>query len=465
MLEKNNTMAIILTLSIATLLGAMNMTIFNVALPALMTYFDTDVTTIQWLSSGFMLAAGVITPVVGFLGGRFGYKRTLNIAAFLVLVLSIAGTFSWCIEALIVVRILYGLTAGMLMPLSMAMLYQSVPRNHQAKAAAIWGTANIVGGSLPAVLSGVIITYATWHVLLWIMVPLAMAVLICSIKFLPMHVVQNRNQLDMLGLALTSVGSFVLLFAFSSLTTWGFSAKFAYVTIFGALCLGAYVKISWGKETAMLNLSVLKYPRYVAALIADGMCIIAMYTINFVMPLFLQQGLGLSAALTGAIMLPCSFASILAMPVATAVLTKLGEKALVISGVVILLVGSLPFFRMDITIAIAIVTVGMCVRSFGLGFINLLSTNTSMAAVPPELSGHASALTNWLRQMIGALTISAASTIVGMRLLSEQAQSVAEVSAIYISSTSLLMVFSCCTFILIIPIALKYFRGKADMKN
>ena len=110
---KDNSMAIILTLSLATLVGCMNMGLFNVALPALMVYFNTDVTTIQWISSGFTLAAGVITPVVGFMGDKFSYKKTLITVSFLTLVLTVVGIFSWCIEALIVVRILFGLTAGM----------------------------------------------------------------------------------------------------------------------------------------------------------------------------------------------------------------------------------------------------------------------------------------------------------------------------------------------------------------
>ena len=180
MTKQKNSMAIILTLSLATLLGTMNMTIFNVAMPALMVYFQTDVTTIQWLSSGFMLAAGVITPTVGFLGAKLGYKRSLLAATFCVLVLAFVGMFSWCIEVLIVVRILFGLVAGTLMPLSMAMIYQTVPRQHQAQAAAIWGTANMLGGAIPAVLSGLIITYGRWQYLLLIMVPLALLLLIST---------------------------------------------------------------------------------------------------------------------------------------------------------------------------------------------------------------------------------------------------------------------------------------------
>ena len=66
-------------------------------------------------------------------GDRFGYKRTFNTVVSLALLLAVIGTFSWCIEALIVVRIFFGMTAGLLMPLTMAMLYQSVPVYQQAK--------------------------------------------------------------------------------------------------------------------------------------------------------------------------------------------------------------------------------------------------------------------------------------------------------------------------------------------
>ena len=180
--KQTNSMAIILTLSLGTLVGCMNMSMFNIALPALMEYFNTSISTVQWLVSGYMLAAGVITPTAGFLGDRFGYRKTFGVSVLGVAVLSVVGVFSWCIEALIVIRILFGLTAGLLMPLTMAMLYQLIPRTGQVKAAGIWGTANIVGGALPTALSGVIISLASWHFLLLFSLPLAILLLYCIVK-------------------------------------------------------------------------------------------------------------------------------------------------------------------------------------------------------------------------------------------------------------------------------------------
>ena len=462
---KNNSMAIILTLGLAALIGCMNMTLFNVAMPALMIYFDTTVTKVQWLSSGFTLAAGIVTPLVGFLGDKFGYKRTLTTASFLILCLSVLGTFSWCIETLIVVRIFFGLTAGLLMPLSMAMLYRIIPKGEQAKAAGILGTANIFGGLVPSVLSGIIVTYLDWRILLWMIVALAALLLICSAKFVPADNANGQMKLDGTGFAVTTVGSFVLLFSFSNFATWGISARFITLVCIGVVCMAVYVKKSWNSETAMLNLSVLRYPRYVAALVADCMNIIGMYMITFVMPLMLQNGLNFSAALTGFVMLPASAVSILAMPFATKILTGQGEKALSLIGVLFMVVGSVVFLDIDPNISVITVIIAMCVRSFGMGFLNLMTTNTCMAAVPAELSGHASALTNWVRQMMSALIVSIASTIISVRLAMGGAQTVKEISEVYLSSAEMLFILSCVSLLSIIPIAMKFFRGKNEMNN
>ena len=463
--NKSNNLLIILVLGLAALIGCMNVTLFNVALPAMMIYFNTDVTTIQWLVSGYTLAAGIITPAVGFLGDKFGYKRVICFISFMVLVLSIVGIFAWCIEVLIVVRVLFGLTAGMLTPLSLAMMYQCVPRHSQEQAAGIWGAACIVGGATPSVLAGFAVMYASWHVMLLLMIPFAALLLVGSIKFLPEKATTDSLAMDFTGFALTSIGSFILLFSFSNLSNWGVSAKLLVFICLGLFIMGAYAKRSWNKKDAMLSLYVLRYPRYVAALFADAMNVIGLQMIVFVLPLFLQNGMGISAALTGTILLPVSLVTILATPFATKVLTSHGEKTLAIVGVLFLFAGSAVFLNISPKLSVPVIMIAMCVRSFGMAFLKLMATNTCMAAVPPELSGHASALRTWMDQMLTALVVSMASTIISIRLIASGAQTIADVASVYRSSTELLFTISCVTLFCIIPIALKYFRGKNEMKS
>ena len=103
-LDTKKTTLILLALGLSTLIGSLNTMIFNVALPTMVTYFNAPLSTVQWLTSGYMLAAGMIIPAAGYLGDRFGYKRLLTVILLSILALSLAGAFAWCIEVLIVIR-------------------------------------------------------------------------------------------------------------------------------------------------------------------------------------------------------------------------------------------------------------------------------------------------------------------------------------------------------------------------
>lgn len=461
--QTNNSMAIILVLGFGALIGTMNTTLFNVALPALMAYFHSDVVTVQWVSSGFLLAAGVITPAAAFLGGQLGYKRLLMLLVSASAVLSFIGGFCQNIQSLIFIRVLFGMTSGLLMPVTMAMLYMSVPPHKQATAAGIWGTTLIIGGALPTVLSGAIISFASWNWLFWFMTPFCVLMLILSMFFLPTDHSKEKPSIDGIGLLLTGVASFLLLFSFSNLSHWGFSLRFFVFTLIGVLVMAIYVKRSWGAKNPILNLNVLRYPRYVAAILFDAAGVIAMYMITFMMPLFLQNGLGYSAVMTGTIMLPCCIFTVLTMPIATKVLNNFGEKILALVGILIIVAGSMIFVRPWYGMPVLLLIIGLCIRAAGLAFMNLLNTNTCMAAVPKELSGHASSLYNWQKQLVGALTTSVAGNIVGMRLVASHAITPEQISSVYLSTSGLLFATSSIILLCLIPVAFKFFRGKNEM--
>lgn len=464
-MNRQNPTLITLSLGLTALIGTLNITMFNIALPAMMAYFDAPLSTVQWLTSGFLLAAGMIIPAAGFLGDHIGYKRILCIILLAVLALSIIGPFSWCIEALILVRFLFGLFSGLLSPLSLAMMYRVLPTHQQAKAASIWSIALMLGGMLPSVLSGLILSVADWRFLLLFNVPFALLALFLCIRLLPADTITGNNRLDLVGLILTAFGSMSLLFTFSNLSSWGLSWKLFLGILLGIGCLAFYVMRSWNRPDALLNLSVLKYKHYVAALLVAGLNSLALYMITFLMPLFLQNGLGVSALLTGMIMLPPSLFTLFSMPVATKLYPKLGEKKLVVLGILILVVGSSPFLVASPATPIALILIAMCIRCCGMGFMQLIATNAQMSSVPAELSGHASSLSNWFQQVLNAFIVAAAGSVADMRVATAKAasDSAESLAYAYTSTTNLMMMVSCLLLISIIPIALKYFRGKEDL--
>ena len=94
----------LIALSLGALLGALNLSLFNVALPTIMNDFNASLTAVQWLSSGYALATGIITPAAGYLSNRFGSTKLFVLICLAVILLSIGGSFASIIEVLILVR-------------------------------------------------------------------------------------------------------------------------------------------------------------------------------------------------------------------------------------------------------------------------------------------------------------------------------------------------------------------------
>lgn len=453
---------LLISLGLGALIGALNGTMFNVALPIMMDVFQVSLPSVQWLTSGYMLAAGMIIPAAGFLGDRIGYKKIFCGALCAIFILSVIGAAAWCIEVLIVVRFAFGLAGGLLSPLSLAMLYQYMPVNQQAKAASVWGMTATMGGILSTCLSGFILSIASWRFLLLFNIPFVAIALWMCIKILPEDQERSVENLDFLGLVLTGAGSFLFLLTFSNLSAWGVSFKLFGCLAAGVLCLVFYFARSWNKSDVLLNLNVLKYRRYLAAFLASGINVIAICMITFLMPLFLQTGLGVSPAVTGLVMLPGAIASIIAMSVTGSVFAKIGEKTAAILGIGIIVLGSIPFMFATPASAVLFITAAQCVRCCGLGVLNLVATNAQMSAIPPNLSGHASALTNWLHQMLNALTVGLAGSMVDWRISGIDMSADNALAWAYTSTTNVMMVLSCILLFMVIPIALKFFRSKKE---
>ncbi len=290
-------------------------------------------------------------------------------------------------------------------------------------------------------------------------VPFVLIALLFAVRLLPNDQTQMHGKFDISGLILTSMGSFVLLFAFSNLSSFGFSLPLVMGILFGFGCLIVYVWKNRRNPDALLNLGVLKYRRYVAGLLASGFVAVALYMIIFLMPLFLQNGLGQSPFMTGIIMLPASLCTILAMPIAAKGYKYFSEKKMAVVGIVVLLIGSAPFLFAAPTTPLLLIVIAMCVRCCGMGTLNLVNTNAQMSNVPAELSGHASSLTNWFSQVLNAFVISMASNVADVYMTRLGTDNLA---IAYTSTTNLMMAVSCMLLIIVLPIVLKFYRGKKN---
>ena len=410
-------LVIVLVLSLGTLLGSMNVTMFNMALPKMMTVFHATLPEVQWLTSAYLLAMGMSAPLMAFMANRLGSKKLFLCLTAIILVLSIGGSMVQTITSVIVVRVVFGLCAGMLTPLTLAMIFSKLsPQNH-TKAMSIFGTISVCAGLLPPSVSGLLIQYLPWYSLFLFNVPFAVLAMFLGYRHLAADG-QSESQSTFLiaDFMLLCVGSIAILVSASNLSQWGISVQFILLLAVGILCLSGYVLKNKNSETAILSLQVFRYKQYVVALILDFLAQVAMYCCTFGMPLYLQNGMGLSAAKAGMVILPQTAICLFAMPMAGVLYEKYGPKKLGYLAAGIILVTSIPMTRLTPNTSIWLILIALTIRSGGIMMMSFLVTNLAMSSVPGKLATHASSVKNWIQQVVTSLSIAFAGGYIALFL-------------------------------------------------
>ena len=153
----------------------LNNSSINVALPKLMTIFGVASDEIQWVLTSYMLVSGVVIPVTGYLGDRFGTKKVYLLSSLVFTLGSLLCSFAWNNTSMIFARVIQGLGGGMIMPISMAIVYRIVPRHRIGLALGVWGMAAVCAPAIGPTLGGYIVDHFNWRLLFTINIPVGIA--------------------------------------------------------------------------------------------------------------------------------------------------------------------------------------------------------------------------------------------------------------------------------------------------
>jgi len=148
----------LITLFIGSFVAVYHIVSLNVSLTGFIQIFHSELGTVQWLITGFTLATGIIAPISGYLGNRFSNKKLFLFSICGLTVSSILCSFAWNVYVLIIFRIIQGIFCGLIQPVSLAMIYQTIPRGKQALAISLDRV-----GPMPLVAIGaILLAAASW---------------------------------------------------------------------------------------------------------------------------------------------------------------------------------------------------------------------------------------------------------------------------------------------------------------
>ncbi len=261
-------LALAVVVILGTIMTVLDLTIVNVAIPAIGATFRAPVDTIQWVMTGYMLAFATVIPVTGWAAERLGAKRVWLAALLLFLAGSVLAGAAWSAGSLITFRVIQGLGAGMILPVGQTILAQAAGPARMGRVMSVIGVPMLLAPVAGPVLGGAIIAAAGWRWIFFINLPVGAAALAAAIRLLPGARPQAWQRPDMRGLALLSPGIAAFLYGMSQAGSHGgFASPGSSIpALAGLVLIGLYV---WHAAVrgagALIDISLLRRRGFAAA--------------------------------------------------------------------------------------------------------------------------------------------------------------------------------------------------------
>lgn len=399
-----NRTLMILVLLVGTFCTVLNQTILSTANPTIMKAFDVNISTVQWLTTGFMLVNGIMIPISAWLSTRFNSKW-LYISAMSVFFI---GTIVWFTSAnfgmLLAGRLIQALAVGVTMPLLQTLMLSIFPPEKRGTA---MGLAGIVIGLAPAIgptLSGWVIDTFTWRDLFGMILPVVFLVLVLSFFFMKSVLPTQKKGLDWLSVALSTIGFGSLLYGVSSVSDdgWG-SVKVISFLIAGVIFIALFAWRELTMKNPLLELRVYRSIPFTISAILSSVSMMAMVGAEMIIPLYLQNVRGMSAFHSGLTLLLGALMMAIMSPITGRAVDRFGAKRLSIMGMVMLTLGTLPFVFLTKDTPTIYIVVLYAVRMFGIAMAMMPATTVGMNALPVNLIGHGTAVNNTQRQVASSI--------------------------------------------------------------
>ena len=388
---------------LGAIMSILDVTVVNVAINTLARDFNTSLSTIQWVATGYTLALATVIPLTGWAADRFGTKRLYLISITLFVLGSVLSGLAWSAEALIGFRVLQGLGGGMLMPLGMTILTRAAGTQRVGRVMAIIGVPMLLGPIIGPILGGWLVDAYSWHWIFFINVPIGAAALVMTFRVLPRDVPQPAHRLDWLGFALLSPGLAALIYGLAkSSGSGGFgSAHVLLPMLAGAVALAAFVWHGLRTHDALIDLRLFANRVFSASSVTLILMVIAVFGGMLLIPLYLQVVRGESPMDTGLLLAPQGFGAMIAMPVAGQLTDRTGVGRIVPFGLTVVALSFLGLTQLEAHTSYWLLSAILFLQGLGMGFTMMPTFSGAMQTLRRRDVARASTTLN-INQQVGA---------------------------------------------------------------
>jgi EmrB/QacA subfamily drug resistance transporter len=409
----------LLLLCFAQFIVVIDASIVNVALPSIGEGLDFSQENLSWVVNAYVLTFGGFLLLGGRMADLLGRRRVFISGLLLVAVASLAAGFAANEGQLIAARAAQGLGAAIISPSALSIITTTFSDGAERnKALGAWGAVAGAGGAAGVLFGGILTDGLGWEWVLWINVPIALAVAALT----PMAVPETRSEsatrhFDAAGAVSVTAGLSVLVFALVDATDagWGSTQTLGLLALSAAL-IGAFVAIELRSDAPLMPFRIFRLRTLTGANIVGLLVGASLFSMFFFITLYMQQVLGYSAIKAGLSYLPLALTIIAASAIASQLVTRIGFKPVLAAGMAFIAAGLVWFSQVSVDGGFATDILGpSLLAAAGLGFGFVTTTIAAVSGVREQESGLASGLINTSQQIGGALGLAVLATIANSR--------------------------------------------------
>jgi EmrB/QacA subfamily drug resistance transporter len=390
----------LIAVCIATFMLLLDITIVNVALPAIQRSLDASFSDLQWVVDAYALALATCVLTAGSLADLFGRKRVFVIGVVLFTIASAACGAANDPLFLIIARGVQGLGGAMMFATGLALLSQEFHGKERGTAFGAWGATIGAAVAIGPLAGGMLTSWLSWRWIFFVNIPIGIAAIILSAKQLHESSDPEESRLDPIGLVTLIGGLFCLILALIEGNQQGWSTSWIIgLFVAAGVLLVLFIVSQLGSRTTMVDLTLFKRPAFVGAQTTAFAISSSMFAMFLYLTLFLQNILGLSPLKTGLVFLPLSVVSFVAAPIAGRLSTRVPIRILLAAGLALNAVAMWSMSRVTPSSGWTVLLPGFLIAGVGIGLVNAPLASTAVSTVRQERAGMASGINNTFRQL------------------------------------------------------------------
>lgn len=392
-------------ITVALIIGAfvaiLNETLLNIALSDLIGYFHVTPTTVQWLTTAYLLVIGILMPVTALLTGWFTTRQMFLGAMTIFLIGTVICGFAPTFSFLLVGRVIQAAGSGLILPVMMNTILFIYPPDKRGGAMGLIGLVIMFAPALGPTLSGLIIASLSWRWLFYLVLPLAVFSILFAARFLTNVSQVTKPKVDVFSVVLSTLGFGGLVYGMGSGTEGGWLGLV--LLIVGVASLILFVWRQLAIANPILDFRAFKYPMYTLATIILILVMVTLFATMILLPLYLQRALLLSSFSAGLVLLPGGLINGMLSPVMGKLFDRFGPRWLVTPGLVIMCVVIWLFSRLTVSESMLYVIILYAALLIGMSMVMMPVTTTGMNQLPKQMYPHGTAIMNTLQQVAGGI--------------------------------------------------------------